>query len=167
VRDFKVATQPEACVTDDVTEQLFVGEENVAVWALSARADKPATMSKVVASDGVVQADIEGIAYYRGKNQHYLVISSQGNDSYVVVEAAAPYRLRGVFKIGINAALGIDGVSETDGLEVTAADLSGNNTGPWRLGMLVVQDGRKRMPEGSQNFKYVPWTAIADALKLE
>lgn len=167
VRDFKVATQPEGCVADDASEQLFVGEENEAVWALSAAADAPTTMTKVIATKGVVHADIEGIAYYRGKNQHYLIISSQGNDSYVVVEANAPYKLRGVFKIGINAALAIDGVSETDGLEVTSADLSGNNSGPWRRGMLVVQDGRKRMPEGRQNFKYVPWTAIAEALKLE
>jgi len=178
VRSFKVATQPEGCVANDQTAQLFVGEEDEAVWVLSAEADASASMTKVIATnsavhaESIVHADIEGIAYYQanpqnGTKQNYLVISSQGNDSYVVLEAAPPYKLRGSFSIGINAALGIDGASETDGLEVTSADLSGNNTGPWRLGMLVVQDGRKRMPESRQNFKYVPWTAIVEALNLE
>ncbi|MDO8962385.1 MAG: phytase [Methylophilus sp.] len=172
VRTFKVATQPEGCVVNDQTAQLFVGEEDEAVWALSADADAPVTMTKVIGTDAIVHADIEGIAYYQanpqnGTQKNYLVISSQGNDSYVVLEATPPYKLRGAFTIGINVALGIDGASETDGLEVTSADLSGNHTGPWRLGMLVVQDGRKRMPESRQNFKYVPWTAIADALNLE
>jgi 3-phytase len=172
VRSFKVATQPEGCVVNDQTAQLFVGEEDEAVWALSADADVPATMTKVIGTNAAVHADIEGIAYYQanpqnGTQQNYLVISSQGNDSYVVLEATPPYKLRGTFSIGINVALGIDGASETDGLEVTSADLSGNNSGPWRLGMLVVQDGRKRIPEGRQNFKYVPWTAIAEALNLE
>jgi 3-phytase len=167
VRTFKVETQPEGCVVDDQSEQLFVGEENVAVWTLGARKDAPTAMTKVIATNDIVHADIEGIAYYQGAKQDYLIISSQGNDSYVVLEAAPPYQVRGNFTIGINASLAIDGASETDGLEVTSADLSGNNTGPWRLGMLVVQDGRKRMPEGKQNFKYVPWTVIATALNLE
>jgi len=167
VRSFKVETQPEGCVANDKSEQLFVGEENVAVWALSARADAPTNMTTVITTNEIVHADIEGIAYYHGAKQDYLVVSSQGNDSYVVLDATPPYQVRGNFRIGINASLGIDGASETDGLEVTSADLSGNNTGPWRLGMLVVQDGRKRMPEEKQNFKYVPWTAIAEALALE
>jgi len=33
--------------------------------------------------------------------------------------------------------------------------------------MLVVQDGRKRMPEARQNYKYLPWTVVAEALGLE
>lgn len=167
VRTFKMETQPEACVVDDQSEQLFVGEETVAVWVLSARSDAPTTMTKVIATNDVVHADIEGVAYYHGVNRNYLIISSQGNDSYVVIEATPPHQVLGSFTIGINASLGIDGASETDGLEVTSADLSGNNTGPWRQGMLVVQDGRKRMPEDKQNFKYVPWTAITKALNLE
>ena len=111
----------------------------------------------------MLEDDIEGLALYQGRQRDYLLISSQGNDSYVVVEAQAPYRLRGSLRIGLNAERGIDGASETDGLEVTSANLGG----PWSAGLLVVQDGRKRMPEGNQNYKYVPWTAIAAALGLE
>ena len=32
--------------------------------------------------------------------------------------------------------------------------------------ILVVQDGRKRMPEQAQNFKFVPWAEVSRALKL-
>jgi 3-phytase len=69
----------------------------------------------------------------------------------------------GSFAVSLNAALGIDGVSQTDGLDVTSANLGG----PWSQGMLVVQDGRKRMPEGRQNYKYLPWSLVAQALGLE
>jgi len=113
-------------------------------------------------ADGLLRADVEGLAIYRGAGSAYLVVSSQGNDSYVVLDAAAPHRLRGAFRIGINVEKGIDGASETDGLEVTSVPL-----GPeFPRGMLVVQDGRKRLPEGPQNFKYVSWEDIARALAL-
>ena len=162
VRQFKVATQPEGCVADDRNQRLFIGEEDVAVWAVDARPDQPATLTSVIKVGGPVHDDIEGMGLYQTEKDNYLVISSQGNDSYVVVDAEPPYALRGAFRVGVNAAAGIDGASETDGLEVTSANLGG----PWHKGMLVVQDGRKRMPEQAQNFKYIPWAEVAKALHL-
>ncbi|MFJ4137908.1 phytase [Pseudomonas fragi] len=162
VRQFKVATQPEGCVADDRNQRLFLGEEDVAVWAVDARSDQPATLTSVIKVGGPVHDDIEGMGLYQTEKDNYLVISSQGNDSYVVVDAEPPYALRGAFRVGVNAAAGIDGASETDGLEVTAANLGG----AWSKGMLVVQDGRKRMPEQAQNFKYIPWSEVAKALHL-
>ena len=162
VRQFKVATQPEGCVADDRNQRLFIGEEDVAVWAVDARPDQPATLTSVIKVGGPVHDDIEGMGLYQTEKDNYLVISSQGNDSYVVVDAEPPYALRGAFRVGVNAAAGIDGASETDGLEVTAANLGG----AWSKGMLVVQDGRKRMPEQAQNFKYIPWSEVAKALRL-
>ncbi|WP_170800932.1 phytase [Stutzerimonas stutzeri] len=163
VRRFKLDSQPEGCVADDRGERLFVGEEDVAVWVVDARAEVPAAPQKVIGVGGPVYDDIEGLALYHGEGGDYLVISSQGNDSYVVLDAQAPYAVRGAFRIGLNAERGIDGASETDGLEVTSANLGSI----WSRGMLVVQDGRKRMPEGTQNYKYLPWSAIADALGLD
>ncbi|VXC27528.1 3-phytase [Pseudomonas sp. 8Z] len=163
LRRFNTASQPEGCVADDRNQRLYIGEEDVAVWALDARAEAPATFTQVIAVGGPLKDDIEGLGLYHGDTRDYLVISSQGNDSYVVVEAQAPYRLRGSFRIGLNAARGIDGASETDGLDISSANLGG----PWSKGLLVVQDGRKRMPEDNQNYKYVPWTAVAAALGLE
>jgi len=141
---------------------LFVGEEDVAVWAVDARPDQPATLTRVIGVGDQVHDDIEGLALYQTAKQSYLVISSQGNDSYVVLDAAPPYAVRGAFRVGVNADAGIDGTSETDGLDVTSANLGG----PFAQGMLVVQDGRKRMPEQSQNYKYIPWAEVAKTLKL-
>lgn len=163
VRAFALGGQPEGCVVDDPGQRLYAGEEDVGVWMIDARADAPAAAQPVIGVGGPLRADVEGLALYHGARASYLVVSSQGNDSYLVLDAAPPWNVRGAFRIGLDAARGIDGASETDGLDVTAANLGG----PWAAGMLVVQDGRKRMPEENQNFKYVPWSAIAEALKLE
>ena len=162
VRQFKVASQPEGCVADDQRQRLFIGEEDVGVWAVDARPEQPATLASVIKVGGLLQADVEGLALYQSAARDYLVISSQGNDSYLVLDAEPPFASHGAFRVGLNAAAGIDGASETDGLEVTSVNLGG----PWSQGMLVVQDGRKRMPEQTQNFKFVPWAEVTRALQL-
>ncbi|WP_025126727.1 phytase [Pseudomonas sp. PH1b] len=162
VRQFKVASQPEGCVADDQRQRLFLGEEDVGVWAVDARPEQPATLHSVIKVGGLLQADVEGLALYQSEARDYLVISSQGNDSYLVLDAEPPFASHGAFRVGLNAAARIDGASETDGLEVTSANLGG----PWGQGLLVVQDGRKRMPEDTQNFKLVPWADVTRALKL-
>ena len=162
VREFSVSSQPEGCVADDKNHRLFVGEENKAIWALDAGANKSTDLTKVMPVGEHLKADIEGISLYQTEKEAYLVASSQGNDSFVILDALPPFTYRGVFRIGFNTELGIDGVSETDGLDVTSVNLGE----PWKQGMLVVQDGRNRMPVENQNFKYVPWSDIADQLGL-
>jgi len=163
VRSFKVATQPEGCVADDAGGRLFLGEEKRGVWVMSADSGAPATMSMVLPVGPVLHADTEGIAIYHGAGASYLVVSSQGNNSYVVLDAKAPYKVRGVFRVGFNVAAGIDGTAETDGLDVTSKNLGG----PYAQGMLVIQDGYKHLPDGQQNFKYLPWSQVAEAFRLE
>lgn len=163
LRGFRVASQPEGCVADDKTGRLFIGEEKRGIWTLSADAkhqDKP----RLILSTGkLLVADVEGLALYHGKTSSYLIASSQGNSSYVVLDALPPHKVRGAFRIGINVGAGIDGVSDTDGLEASAVDFGG----VYGEGMLVVQDGYKRLPDGAQNFKIVAWRDIARALKLD
>lgn len=161
-REFRVASQPEGCVADDRNERLFLGEEKRGVWTLGARSDQPAQLKMVLGVGKDLHADVEGMAIYRGKRSDYLIVSSQGDNSYVVLNAAAPYKVRGRFRVGFNLDAGIDGTSDTDGLDVTEKDLGG----AYRQGMLVIQDGYKRMPDGAQNFKYVSWEDVAQALGL-
>ena len=163
VRTFHVESQPEGCVANDRTRELFVGEEDVAVWTIGADPNDGTQLREVIRAGDVVVDDIEGVAIYHGQQQDYLVISSQGNDSYVVLDAVAPYKVRGNFRIDLNAEKNIDGVSETDGLEVTHHNLGKR----FSEGLLVVQDGHKVMPETPQNFKYASWKHIRDALNLE
>lgn len=162
VRQFKVASQPEGCVADDAAERLFLGEEKRGVWTVSARADAPARLQLVLGVGPQLRADVEGMGLYQAGAANYLVVSSQGNSRFVVLDAQPPFAVRGTFRIGLNLEAGIDGVSDTDGLEVTSANLGG----PFARGMLVVQDGYKRLPDGPQNFKYVAWDDIARVLKL-
>lgn len=162
MRQFRLASQPEGCVVDEPNERLFVGEEDRGIWALSSRGDVAPKPELVLPAGPLLKADVEGLTVYRGQHASWLVASSQGNDSYVVIDAQPPYTPRGAFRIGISATAGIDGTSETDGLDVTSAAL-----GPdYPQGLLVVQDGHKRLPDGPQNFKYVSWADVVDALKL-
>ncbi|MGK5004722.1 phytase [Janthinobacterium sp. LB2P70] len=167
LRSFKVATQPEGCVADDANARLFLGEETRGIWTTSADAAKPDALAMVLPVGAQLTADVEGMAIYRqpgGKaDSGYLIVSSQGDNSYVVLDAKAPYKVRGRFKVGFNLPAGIDGTSETDGLDVTSASLGG----AYAQGMLVIQDGYKRLPDGPQNFKYVAWGDVAKALKLD
>lgn len=163
VRSFFVKSQPEGCVADDKNQRLFVGEEDEAVWTIGAEPTAGTHVELVLRAGDVLVADVEGMGIYQGKEKNYLVVSSQGNNSYVILEAIAPYKVRGVIRIDLDAEKSIDGVSETDGLEVTHANLGG----AFSEGMLVVQDGHKVMPEAPQNFKYVSWEKIRSALALE
>lgn len=163
LRRFKVATQPEGCVVDDRNHRLFLGEERRGVWTVSAVGNAPAKLEMVMPVGPQLVADVEGMGLYHGAKADYLVISSQGDNSYLVLDARAPYKVRGSFRVGYNLAAGIDGTSETDGLEVSSANFGG----PYANGMIVIQDGYKRLPDGPQNFKYVAWDEVAKALKLD
>ena len=164
-RTVKLSSQLEGCVFDDANERLFVGEEDVAIWALdlSDSTSTPVVVDRVADGHGLV-ADIEGVSLWLGDTAEtgYIVASAQGADRYVVYDRVPPYAPRGVFKIVDNEAIGIDGTSTTDGLDATSAPLPG-----MPKGMLVVQDDANPIPEYEQNFKMVDWAAIEAALGLD
>ncbi|WP_411360086.1 phytase [Pseudidiomarina sp. YC-516-91] len=158
VRELQVPSQPEGCAVDDAGQRLFVGEEDVAVWLFDAAADGAVEGAQIitVAEHPELVDDIEGVAYAVVDDQPLLFVSSQGNDSYIVFDGAAPWSLRSHFRIRTNVELGLDGASETDGIEVTTLSLG---TG-FEQGAFMVQDGRNRMPEAGQNIKLVPLEQI-------
>lgn len=163
VRRFFVNSQPEGCVADDRHQRLFIGEEDVALWTLGAEPGASPQPELVLAAGDTLVADVEGVGIYAGEKTSYVVVSSQGNNTFVVMEALPPFTLRGIIRIDLDAAGNIDGVSETDGLEVSSANFGGE----FSEGLLVVQDGHKVMPEAPQNFKYMAWKKIRAALQLE
>ena len=163
VASMKLATQPEGCVADEPGRQLFVGEEKRGLWRVALDAEGRLGDAALILPVGdVLHADVEGMAVHRSPAGAWLVVSSQGNDSYVVLDADAPHAVKGRFRVGLNAARGIDAASETDGLDVTSASLGGE----YGEGLLVVQDGHKRWPMGRQNFKLVPWRDVVKAIEL-
>jgi 3-phytase len=156
VRQMKLSSQSEGCVADDRTGLVYVAEEDVGIWRFDARPNASLKARAMARANGKqLVADVEGLAIApSGRNGGYLLASSQGDYAYTV------YRLRdggyiGRFRIGDGPS--VDGVQETDGLELALGDF-----GPdYPAGMLVVQDG-DNSPE-TQNFKFVSW---ADVLKV-
>lgn len=166
VRDMTFDSQTEGCVADDANAALYVGEEDIGLWRLSAKPNggNAKTMVARITDNPAFKDDFEGVAIYDlGNGRGYLVMSSQGNDSYAVFRREGKQEYLGSFVVAADPLLGIDGISETDGLEVTS-----RNLGPgFEHGAMVAQDGRNVMPIENQNYKIVPWKAIADVLKLE
>ena len=166
VREIPFASQTEGCVADDETGVLYIGEEDVGLWRISAEPDGgtvPTSLATVEANDAL-KDDLEGIGLYDlGGGRGYLVVSSQGNNTYAVFNRQGNNDYIGSFAVLADAARGIDGISETDGLEVLSANLGG----PYAGGIFIAQDGRNIAPQEYQNFKLVPWSVIAEALDLE
>lgn len=160
VRAFDAGGQCEGCVADDEAGSFFVAEENVGIWRYGAEPSDGTTRVQVdvTAAGGHLTADVEGLSiYYAAGGEGYLLASSQGNSTFVAYERKPPHAFRLSFQIADNPALGIDGVSDTDGIDVMNLDLGGAFPG----GVFVVQDGSNS--GANQNFKLVPWPAIASA----
>ena len=117
-----------------------------------------------VAGNPKLKDDMEGIGLYDlGVGRGYLIVSSQGNNSYAVYRREGDNAYLGSFSVMADPAKGIDGISETDGLDVSSANL-----GPgFEHGAMIAQDGRNMLPVENQNFKFVSWSEIAKALNLE
>lgn len=90
----------------------------------------------------------------------YLVASSQTDDSYAVYRREGDHVFVARFRIDMHSQIGLDGASETDGLNVTSSNLGTLCS----VGLLVVQDGRNLMPAERENFKLVSRGVLIDAL---
>lgn len=166
---YKFDTQCEGLVADNENGILFVGEENFGVWKLDLNSSKPEKqLVTSLASNPKLKADIEGLSmYFTANGGGYLLVSSQGNNSYALFDRKAPHKYLGSFAVvdGEN----IDGTSETDGIDVT--NLAMGDAFP--NGFFIAQDGENYTDgvTGTQNFKLVPWENIANsfdpALKID
>ncbi len=162
-REFSVPSQPEGCVADDTNERLFLGVEAEGVRTVAANRQASTELTTLVDIDGtILYADVEGMSLYLDGDGGYLIVSSQGNYSYAVYDLLPPHQYRGSFVVADLEDGSIDGSGETDGLDVSSANLGPN----YGQGMLVVQDGINTLPSEAQNFKYIPWARIASALGL-
>ncbi|ABI39156.1 3-phytase [Shewanella sp. MR-4] len=175
VRDIHTPSQVEGCVVDEAQHALFIGEEDKGIWRFNAKANGGTQGELIIKAEGDLVPDVEGISLYQGatihgKKQDLLVVSSQGDNSYLLYQAQPPYAQLGKFRIGMNLngmengrETSIDASSETDGLAVTHLSVG---TGAWQQGMLVVQDGHNHLPDNNQSFKWLPWRSIVEKLSL-
>lgn len=162
VREFSLGAQTEGCVFDDENATLFIGEEERGIWKFDAEPDGSDEGTLIAETDGdPLTADVEGLTLYTASDGNgYLIASSQGSSEFVLYERTGEHALVGTFRIVETAT--IDGVSGTDGIDVSNAalgDLFPN-------GVFVVQDDLNINPEANQNFKLVDWGQIAMAFDL-
>ena len=166
VREFTVGSQAEGCAADDETGALYIAEEAGGFFRYSAKPDggsERKEIDRVDSPNGIV-ADIEGLEIWAGPDgRGFIVLSNQGADNYAVYRREGDNAYVGSFHIVADPDRGIDGVSETDGLDVVSGPLGAK----FPDGLLVVQDGRNLSPRERQNYKFVSWRDIAAALGIK
>lgn len=157
IKTLKVKTQPEGMVVDDELNFLYVGEENNTVWKINLLDYSFHRIAKSSEkSNASIKYDIEGISMYKtGADTGYIILSSQGNNSYSIYKREGNNDYIKSFRIvdGI-----VDGVEETDGLDFSNHAFNA----AFPKGMMVVQDGFNfdGNKKKSQNFKIIDWRKI-------
>jgi len=154
VRSFKLPSAVEACVVDDELNTVYFGEEAHGIWKVSAEPSQhqpPVLIAK--AGDNGLKKDVEGLAIYTGREgAGYLIVSSQGNNTFKIYERREPHR----FVATIAPVAGRFGdVEDTDGIAVSNCVLPPL----FPKGLFIAQDGKNG--RANQNFKLFGWDDIA------
>ena len=163
VREFKVSSRPEGMVADDEEGVLYIGVEEEGILKVKAEPEYEFETVWVKGSNptdrSLISSDIEGIALYKTNNKTYLIASSQGNFSYAIFEINEPDKYITSFVINDGT---IDGVEETDGLEIT--NVSINKQFP--KGFMLVHDGFNFSHDSikQQNFKFISLEKIDELI---
>ena len=165
VRSFDPGTRAEGMVADDGLQRLYVSEEDVGIWRYGAEpgdGDTRTLVDGVTSDGGHLTPSIKGTAiYYRRDGKGYLIAASQGAGNFLVYDRVDNSFL-GNFQI--RAGNGVDNVNGQDGIDVINLPLGDG----FPQGMFVTQDhvntDAGNGNSGNQNYKYVPWQAIANAL---
>lgn len=163
-RSVQFDSQTEGMVADNDSGFFYVGEEAKGIWKLPILPKKGTqkTFLKMSGEDNPnITYDIEGLTIYKKDGTGFLIASSQGNFSYAVFDLKGDNHYVNSFKILDQQ--NIDGVEETDGLDVVADSLSVE----FPNGLLVLQDGFnfKNGQQVPQNFKYVDWGKVLGVLR--
>lgn len=162
VRKISVGSQTEGIVADDEYGRLYIGEENKALWRYNAEPNANNERIRIVSvRQPNMKSDFEGVTIYNsGSGKGYLILSSQGNNSYAVFD-----RITNIYKGSFSLKDGIvDGVIDTDGIDVTPVSFGEK----YPKGFFIAQDydNTDGVQKKNQNFKIVSWEKIAKKLKL-
>jgi 3-phytase len=184
-----VLPQLEGMSVDQRTDTLYATQEDVGLWRmqLPLGASRPMLVDRVT-DFGVpdefnpeteecqpiddsagfggsrLVADAEGVDIYYGPGRTgYVIVSSQGDDTFAVYSTVGRNRPLGSFTV---VGDGIDDVDGSDGLAVT-----NRVVGDYRAGLLVTHDEPESGPgvnddRDPTNFSYVHWGEVADSLGL-
>ncbi|MFH1728498.1 MAG: phytase [Pseudomonadota bacterium] len=164
VRFFDVGGCSEGMTVDDELGNLYIAEEGKGIWKISAYPNGGKKKELIDSLENKnLEKDLEGVTIYKkNEKEGYLIVSSQGNNSFALYDRQVPHKYFGSFKI-IDGEK-VDGVNDTDGIEVTCESILPD----FPKGFLVVQDGKNKDGDKklNQNFKIVSWSKISSILNL-
>ncbi|MDR7382724.1 phytase [Promicromonospora iranensis] len=187
-----VGPQLEGLAVDRRTGTLYAAQEDVGLWRvpLPLGSGEPRLVDKVTdfgvhdAYDPETEecapvdpeapsyggrnltADAEGVDIWYGPGRAgYVLVSSQGDDTYGVYDLRGRNRPLGSFRV---AGDGVDDVDGSDGIAVSNAPV-----GEYGSGLLVTHDEPETGPdvdpdreEDATGFSYVHWSDVTKALRL-
>ncbi len=162
--------QAEGMVADQQLGFLYIAQEKVGIWKVSAEpaSETDPVLIHAVAPEGdTLVADAEGLTiYYAAAGAGYLIASSQSANSFSVYTRGEENQYLGRFQVGTDKGVGIDGSQGCDGAGVISTPLGAR----FAQGLLVVHDGTNAVPvqltsnpNANTNFKFVPWETVAHA----
>jgi 3-phytase len=187
-----VLPQLEGVAVDQLTGVLYAAQEDVGLWRirLPLGTGAPPRLIDRVTDFGIhdrfdpdteectpidpddtgfgghrLTADAEGVDIYYGiGDTGYLLVSSQGDDTFAVYERTLRNRPLGSFTVH---GVGVDDINGSDGLAVT-----NRAVGDYRGGLLVTHDEPETGPtvepgRDATNFSYVSWHLIARTMSLQ
>lgn len=162
LREISVLKQTEGCDFDDRNAKVYVAVEegDLSQYPSAPDSDGAAREIAHIGNYGL-KADLEGVTVYeQGADGGYVIVSSQGNNSYGVFKLP-DLSFAGRFSIVDGE---VDGVTSTDGIAVTSEP-----TQRFPKGFLVVQDDMDDTSPRSdelkkQNFKVIDWRDIEGQL---
>ena len=157
--------ESEGCVVDDQNEIIFISREGSDGILKAFSAEDLSLIKRIDDREGFIDDDPEGIAIYAtSASEGYILLSSQGDGTVNLYDRNHPFEYQGSFRVTFNKK-GIDGASDTDGIEVISKRLGKD----YPRGLLVVQDGYndEDTKQGNQNFKYVSFQDVINNLKLK
>ena len=146
VRQWRIGYS-EGAVGDDRAGKVYVGEENRGVWETGGEPNDP-TPGKLVIRVGEngLKADVEGLAlYHTPAGKGYLLVSSQGSDTFKVYRRTGRHEFLGTFAVR--------GARDTDGIAVTNVALGK----AFPLGLFACHSNRF----GACPVLLTPWERIA------
>jgi 3-phytase len=156
VRTFDVGDSVVGLAVDDSQRTLYVVEQGNGIWQYGA---EPDTGDARVLVDGVTGGGLDtplgGVALYTASGVRGYLLAVSGGASAVRIYERQPsaHTFRGSFTVAQDG--GIDAVDRPRHVVVTNRSLTG-----FPLGMVAVHDSTNTTG-GNENFKLVPWQAIA------
>lgn len=163
VRNFNLKSQGEGIVADDFYGKVYIGEEDTALWKFDAEPEASVKATQVISTqDENMASDFEGVTLYdAGNGKGYIILSSQGNNSYAVLDRVTNTYIK---SFSLKDSI-IDGTYDTDGIDVSSQNFGSK----YPQGIFIAQDGANTQDKDSlhQNFKIVDWRKISKNVLLD